>query len=328
MDLVSVIIPTYRGQKHLKRAIDSVMLQEYDNIEIIVVDDNNPTSDDRIKTEEVIKSLDIYNLTYIQHEKNKNGAAARNTGIAVAKGKYICFLDDDDFMLPQRVRQAVDFLELNTGYSGICCGVIFIHGQYITGKQMVKSELTINDFLFDDKTIGSGSNLFLKTDCVKSVGGFDESFIRHQDVEFMIRILEKYKIGIVNDYSIVKCQNVNSNIPNYNKFLKVKKLFHDKFETHINQLCETDKQKYYIARVSQLYDVALTENIICIIDARKKLLIYRKLTFRENVLFVLGCLGIVKQPWFSDFLSSIKRKKKVQRDPLIYALFCDKLYEE
>ena len=98
--LVSVIIPTFQRAKYIERAIDSVLNQTYKNFEIIVVDDNDQESEAR---KEMIKRMDKYSsdsrIIYIKHEKNKNGAAARNTGINVAKGEYITFLDDDDYFL-------------------------------------------------------------------------------------------------------------------------------------------------------------------------------------------------------------------------------------
>ena len=98
--LVSIIIPTYKRANYLERAIESVIRQSYRNIEIIVVDDNDSGSKYR---EENIKIMSKYegckNIKYLKHRKNKNGAAARNTGIAAAAGEYLTFLDDDDFFL-------------------------------------------------------------------------------------------------------------------------------------------------------------------------------------------------------------------------------------
>ena len=102
-DLVSVIITTYGGSKTLKRAINSILAQTYKNIEIIIVDDNDPNSLERKHTENIISNFDACTIKYIKHSKNLNGAVARNTGINASNGKYICFLDDDYFYLPNRV---------------------------------------------------------------------------------------------------------------------------------------------------------------------------------------------------------------------------------
>jgi len=88
---VSVIIPTYNRAHTIGRAIKSVLNQTYQDFEIIVVDDGSTDN-----TEEVVKSFRDKRIRYIQHKKNKGAAAARNTGIKSAKGKYIAFQDSDD----------------------------------------------------------------------------------------------------------------------------------------------------------------------------------------------------------------------------------------
>ena len=90
MPLVSVVIPTYSRPTFLKRCIESVLNQTYKNIEIFVVDDNNPDTDARRQTEEVMQQYANNPVVrYLQHEKNRNGSAARNTGWRCASGKYI-----------------------------------------------------------------------------------------------------------------------------------------------------------------------------------------------------------------------------------------------
>ena len=95
--LVTVVIPTYNRPVYLKRCIDSVLNQTYKRIEIIVVDDNNPDTEARKETEAIIAEfVSAGQVKYIQHERNKNGSAARNTGWKASHGEYITFLDDDD----------------------------------------------------------------------------------------------------------------------------------------------------------------------------------------------------------------------------------------
>jgi glycosyltransferase involved in cell wall biosynthesis len=113
--LVSVIIPTYGRPNLLLRAIDSVLNQSYNNLEIIVVDDNNPDSFERQETITVLeKYLELKKIIYIKLEKNSGGAIARNKGFEVSTGKLICFLDDDDELLPNKVELQVNkFIETN-----------------------------------------------------------------------------------------------------------------------------------------------------------------------------------------------------------------------
>jgi len=95
--LISVIILTHNRSSMLRQAIESVVAQIIDKMEIIVVADNS--SDD---TSQVYIS---YPVCYIKTSKGKP-SATQNVGISIAKGKYICFLDDDDIFLTGWIKEA------------------------------------------------------------------------------------------------------------------------------------------------------------------------------------------------------------------------------
>lgn len=124
MDKVSVIIPTYKRPENLIRAINSVLLQSYKNIEIIVIDDNNEGDEYRLETEELMKQFEYDNrVIYLKHKINKNGAAARNKGIKYVKSKYVAFLDDDDEFKIEKIRKQVEKLKSCRGKFHACyCG--------------------------------------------------------------------------------------------------------------------------------------------------------------------------------------------------------------
>ncbi len=89
--LVSVIIPTYNREHFLRRAINSVVCQSYNNIELIIVDDGSNDN-----TEEIIKEYHENNILFIKINKNQGCSVARNIGVHTSKGEYIAFLDSDD----------------------------------------------------------------------------------------------------------------------------------------------------------------------------------------------------------------------------------------
>lgn len=109
---VSIVIPTYKRSGHfLKRAIDSVLVQTYPHLEIIVVDDNEPSSPHRRETEQFMMNYRAENrVIYVQNRQNLGGSMARNKGIAQATGDYITFLDDDDRYLPAKVQRQLQFM--------------------------------------------------------------------------------------------------------------------------------------------------------------------------------------------------------------------------
>src|SRR5699024_9821532 len=92
--LVSIIIPTYGRPFVLDKAIKSVLNQNYNNYELIIVDDNNPGTEFRKSTEDLMENYKKHSkVTYLKHSKNMNASAARNTGIMKSSGDYLCFLD-------------------------------------------------------------------------------------------------------------------------------------------------------------------------------------------------------------------------------------------
>ena len=102
---VSVVMPCHNREKDISAAIDSVIAQDYDDFEIIVVDDR---STDRSR--EVVEGYGDQ-LRLIRREVNGGAAAARNTGIAAARGEFLAYCDSDDIQLPFRVRSQVELLE-------------------------------------------------------------------------------------------------------------------------------------------------------------------------------------------------------------------------
>ena len=92
--LVSVVVASFNGERFVAETLDSVFAQDYEPYEVVFVDDG---STDR--TSEIAQS---YPLRYLARE-NGGLAAARNTGVAVARGEYVTFIDDDDLMPPDRL---------------------------------------------------------------------------------------------------------------------------------------------------------------------------------------------------------------------------------
>lgn len=94
--LVSIIIPVYNVESYIEQCIDSVILQNYQNIEIILVDDCG--SDDSVEIANQILTHCGRKWKIVRHEKNRGLSAARNTGVDVSSGEFIFFLDSDDFI--------------------------------------------------------------------------------------------------------------------------------------------------------------------------------------------------------------------------------------
>ncbi|MFS0674969.1 glycosyltransferase family 2 protein [Ornithinibacillus sp. 179-J 7C1 HS] len=101
--LVSVIIPVYNVEHYIKECLDSVLKQTYNNIEVILIDDGSKDGSTEV-LKEYAETNEIFKL-YVQ--ENAGQSASRNKGIELAKGKYVYFLDADDFILPETISNLV-----------------------------------------------------------------------------------------------------------------------------------------------------------------------------------------------------------------------------
>lgn len=258
---VSVIITTYNGSDRLRSAIESVLNQTYKNLELIVVDDNNPQTIERHLTENIMQEyVGNDKLQYICHPYNMNGAAARNTGMRYASGQYIAFLDDDDWYYPERISECVRVLNEDNSYGAVYTSVeVMRNNQVVKIREVSKSGTIWKDLLLNEGLLGTGSNIFLIRDKAEKCGEFDERFIRYQDVEFMLRYLQENSIKACNKIlirRIIKHKN-KSNIPEYNKLKENKKLIFDKFSNLISQLNADEKLSFYESHYSALFESAV-----------------------------------------------------------------------
>lgn len=118
--LVSVIIPTY-NRTNIRRSVESVLSQDYEKLEVIVVDDNANLPKHRNAVRNAL--LDYINegkISIIYNDKNSGGAISRNNGILACKGEYIAFLDDDDWYLPGKITKQVRALQSTDAAMAYC----------------------------------------------------------------------------------------------------------------------------------------------------------------------------------------------------------------
>ncbi|NWH05031.1 glycosyltransferase family 2 protein [Desulfobacter latus] len=122
--LVSVIIPTYNREHCIKRAIYSVLNQNYKNTEIIVIDD---CSQDKTEQRVFECTKECNNIVYYRNVKNEGCAISRNIGVELSNGEYIAFLDDDDEYYPEKLSSHInvlnDYKSNNMDYDVLISGV-------------------------------------------------------------------------------------------------------------------------------------------------------------------------------------------------------------
>lgn len=244
--LVSVVIPTYKRPDMIARAVKSVFNQTYENIEIFVVDDNNPSSPERKATEEVMTQFESNpRVSYIQHKCNKNGSAARNTGWRQAKGEYITFLDDDDEISPRKIQVQVECLEALDKSWGACYTAY--HTLMQDGSIQKSTTNQSGDVylraLMRVFYVGSGSNVLLRKKVVDEINGYDEDFLRNQDIEFMARAFENYKVAYVPEDLLTIHWEVRAIHRPYEFVEGIATFYLEKMSSRINKLSPRDKHR-------------------------------------------------------------------------------------
>ena len=252
--LVSVIIPTYKRAKYIDRAIQSVLNQTYQNFELIVVDDNDEDSEDRKYTSDLMKQYDDNEkVIYLKHKKNMNGAVARNTGIKQARGEFITFLDDDDYYLPKRLEIMVSSLK-NSEYSAAYSSVVIVKNKEIQNiKFASKSGNLQSEILKLNTFFGTGSNMFFVASAIKQINGFDETFLRHQDLEVLVRFFNYFKIKNVEDVLVVRNLDDRINSPNFDKVILYREKFLNTFSNEINKYDSNTKRQIYLSNYENIY---------------------------------------------------------------------------
>ena len=246
---VSVIVPTYKRPTNLQTAINSVLEQDYSDFEILIINDNGEDSPYNAETDKVIEALKLRDpmgrIRYIKHTENRNGAAARNTGIMRARGEFISLLDDDDMYLPNRLSDCIDRLEgTNNRYGAAYCGFLGWNSPKNNEDRYKEGDLTKELLLLDYmKHYLHTNTATYKNDAVFALNGFDESYRRHQDLEFNLRFFELYET-LATKTSGVRLNPAPSDISNKVfdlNMLRLKEKFLGQFSETIRQLpCEDE----------------------------------------------------------------------------------------
>ncbi|WP_217522745.1 glycosyltransferase [Vibrio metschnikovii] len=249
---VSVIIPTYKRPRNLLNSLSSVLEQNYRDLEIIIVNDNGEGSDCHFEVIDLIDEINKKNhsnkIKLINHKTNRNGAAARNTGIMASTGEYICFLDDDDVYLPGRISESVAKLMTTPNDVGaVYCGFLGWNSSENDFHRYKEGDLTLDILMLDYKNHYLHTNtVTYKREAVLSINGFDESYHRHQDLEFNLRFFESYNVHALKK-TLVKLNPEPSGVSNKVfdvDMLNLKNKFLSRFADKIRSQVGYEKEIY------------------------------------------------------------------------------------
>lgn len=234
---VSTIIPSYKRPENLRRALTSVASQGWQDKEVIVVSDNGAGSSYNRETKSVVeavqKNYPAVSIRYIEHRVNRNGAAARNSGLQHATGEYVTFLDDDDEYLAGRLEKSVQRLQtLPRAVGAVYCGFLGWNSPANNESRYSKGDLTQHILTLDYKKHYLHTNTATyRRLYLDMINGFDESYLRHQDLEFNLRYLTVSRFETVPESLVRLCpqpSDVNNKVYG-TRFLAIKQKFLDEF---------------------------------------------------------------------------------------------------
>ncbi|WP_166966452.1 glycosyltransferase family 2 protein [Yeosuana marina] len=228
MNLVSIIIPTYKRSNRLPIAINSVLNQTYPNIEIIVVDDNGDNQYSAETKKTLQPYLDNNQIIYIAHKTNQGGCEARNTGAFAAKGNFIAFLDDDDFYEPTKIEEQVNFINNHKDLDACICSMYRIdeNNEQIKSRENIARGVTLQEAILDGNLFTS--MLLIKKEVFIKLDGFSE-IPRFQDKYFHYKFLENnYKIGVLNKQllTLVEHSDIRISLAAHDKIIKALDTLH------------------------------------------------------------------------------------------------------
>jgi len=231
--LVSVIVPTFNRPDMLVRAVQSIVNQNYRNIEIIVVNDAGCPVD------HLLSPLDPDGrISCIRFGRNRERSAVRNAGLRIAQGEYIAYLDDDDLFYPNHVGTLVSVLSKHgwaAAYSdAFAADQARQDGAYVTTSRRVaySSEFNLQQMLVENMF----PNLCVmhRKSCLDEVGYFDETLSTHEDWDLWIRIGAKFSFGhipVVTAEYTIRHDGSNTTSTREEDFLKTRAIIYQRYRS-------------------------------------------------------------------------------------------------
>ena len=217
----SIIIPTYNRILKLKKSLDSVKKQTYQEFEIVIVDDGSTDG-----TREYIYGLNDNNIKYVWQENSGLPSIARNKGIEIASNEWICFLDSDDFWEDEKL----DYIKTEILRKNKKNIIAIVHWEYLivngVRKGVLKNGLIdsgnqYEDLLFKGNVYSTSAMTFRK-DVLITSGGFDisERYYIVEDYELWLRLSKQGYIKsvkkILGNYCLDESGNISSDINKLN----------------------------------------------------------------------------------------------------------------
>ena len=238
----SIIIPVYNSEQYLEECLDSVLNQTFEDFEVICIDDGSTDDSKAILEDYANKDSRIK----IYSQENKGQGAARNYGMELAEGKYINFLDSDDYLTPNTLKSVHDFFEEHWDEIDVVSIPIFFSNEKnhsLNNKFTLKKDPKnkVIDIVEEENAIQSSVNsTFIKSECIGDVK-FDTDLAVDDGLIFINKILLlSNRMGLVKD---AKYYFGRTNPNSLRKTGKDKKSFYTQRLKCLKELIDYSKEK-------------------------------------------------------------------------------------
>lgn len=197
MPKVSVVLPTFNRAYALKKSIYSVLMQSYQDFELIVVDDFSQDN-----TLEIVASFDSEKIKYIKLDRRSGSNHARNVGIKASSGDYVAFQDSDDEWCLNKLEKQIEIIENSKPTVGV---VYSLYKKNDGGSEVCIPErnyLYKNGYILDEILKGNfvgTPTVLIKKECFYLAGFFDSELPRLQDWDLFIRVSMYYEFILIQE---------------------------------------------------------------------------------------------------------------------------------
>lgn len=321
-ELISVIIPVYNAEKYIRKCIESVLNQTYRNLEIILIDDGSTDN-----SYSVCQEYNNNSSVKIIHKENEGVSKARNYGIDISNGKYLIFIDADDYISCDMIEKLYKNIKENNADISMC-NIIRINekGQYIDkfNKNIDKKEKKV-EILSRDEFISNildyrcyftyATNKLIKKEVLKKVR-FNEEIHYNEDGVFFLELSNNIKKAVYIEPVELYFYLQNSNSANAQKFnersITIIKSF-EIFETYFNEFNYKNKCYFayrYVSYFLEYYYYLLSKNNSVGKEELKKVIKkYFKYAIKADDISIIKKNNLILKVLFPKLMMKIKNIK-------------------
>lgn len=195
----SVIMPVYNGARFVGKAVESVIAQDFQDWELIVINDGSTD-----ETADVLAGFTDSRIRVI-HQANGGEAVARNRGLDAAGGEYVAFLDADDLYLPTALADRVEYLATHDEMDAVCSDGYFcdenerLLGRMSEVRPQVQPGNILETLVIDPTTVGPPVFIMLRHACIRKTGArFDANLVIGPDWDFWIQVARQAQFGYLD----------------------------------------------------------------------------------------------------------------------------------